>query len=56
MKTVSDPPLEKGSEQSKALAKWGNIIGVPLAFVLFGVVRWRIRVGRRSRRSTKAAS
>jgi ABC-type uncharacterized transport system involved in gliding motility auxiliary subunit len=44
MKNVADPPIEKElSEGTKAMAKWGNIIGVPLAFMLFGVVRWRLR-------------
>jgi ABC-2 type transport system permease protein len=47
MKTVNDPPLEHGKERAKMIAKWGNIVGVPLLFVLFGVVRWRIRVGKR---------
>ncbi|MCP4606935.1 MAG: GldG family protein [Proteobacteria bacterium] len=43
MKTVDDPPLRKASEGTKAAAKYGNIVGIPLAFVLFGLVRWRIR-------------
>lgn len=44
MKNVDDPPIEKElSEGTKSAAKWGNIIGIPLAFMLFGVIRWRIR-------------
>lgn len=43
MKTVDDPPLEQASEGKKAAAKWGNIIGIPFAFVLFGLIRWRMR-------------
>jgi gliding-associated putative ABC transporter substrate-binding component GldG len=54
MKTVSDPPLEKGHEGAKAAAKWANLIGVPLAFLAFGVVRWRVRAGRRKATKKKA--
>ena len=54
MKTVSDPPLERGSDAKVAFAKWGNIVGVPLLFALFGVVRWRLRVGGRRRRKAPA--
>jgi ABC-type uncharacterized transport system involved in gliding motility auxiliary subunit len=43
MKTVDDPPLEKTSEGTRAAAKYGNIIGIPLVFILFGLVRWRLR-------------
>jgi len=43
MKTVDDPPLTKGSEGAKAAAKYGNIIGIPFIFVVFGLIRWRIR-------------
>jgi ABC-2 type transport system permease protein len=45
MKTVSDPPLERGSDLKVAIAKWGNLVGVPLLFALFGIARWRLRVG-----------
>jgi ABC-type uncharacterized transport system involved in gliding motility auxiliary subunit len=51
MKNVNDPPIERGEESAKAIAKWGNIVGVPLLFVIFGVVRWRIRVGKRRART-----
>ncbi|MCK9460418.1 MAG: GldG family protein [Proteobacteria bacterium] len=53
MKTVNDPPIERGEESAKAIAKWGNIVGVPLLFILFGVVRWRIRVRRRPTKEAK---
>ncbi len=56
MKTVDDPPLEKVSEGAKAFAKWGNIIGVPLAFILFGLVRWRLRVAGSRKRSAQRKS
>ncbi|MDJ0761646.1 MAG: GldG family protein [Myxococcota bacterium] len=49
MKTVADPPLEKTSEGVKAAAKYGNIIGIPFAFILFGLIRWRIRRSRSGR-------
>ncbi len=44
MKTTADPPIDKDvSEGKKAAIKYGNIIGIPLAFMLFGLIRWRIR-------------
>ncbi|MDD5309718.1 MAG: GldG family protein [Deltaproteobacteria bacterium] len=46
MKNVDDPPLAKASDTARAFAKYGNIIGIPLAFILFGVIRWRLRSGR----------
>ena len=49
MKTVDDPPLAKASEGSRALAKYGNIAGIPFLFVMFGLIRWRIRAGRRTK-------
>ncbi len=49
MKNTDDPPLARGSEGSKAVAKWSNIIGVPIVFVLFGLVRWRVRAAKRKR-------
>jgi gliding motility-associatede transport system auxiliary component len=51
MKTVDDPPLEKVTEGTKAGAKYGNIIGIPFIFMLFGLVRWRLR---RSKKSSTA--
>ncbi len=43
MKTVDDPPLGQASEGAKAAAKYGNIIGIPFAFIMFGLIRWRVR-------------
>ena len=44
MKTTADPPIDKDIfEGKKATIKYGNIIGIPLAFMLFGLIRWRIR-------------
>ena len=38
-KDRSPPRLLFQSEFSRDLAKWGNLLGVPLLFVLFGMVR-----------------
>ncbi len=53
MKNVNDPPLERGDDMSQAMAKWGNIIGIPIAFMLFGIIRWRIRASRRTQKGSK---
>lgn len=51
MKNSSEPPINKDlSEGTKAGIKWGNIIGIPLVFMLFGLIRWRMR------RSTKQST
>jgi ABC-type uncharacterized transport system involved in gliding motility auxiliary subunit len=49
MKTLNDPPIESASEAVKAAVKYGNIIGIPLALVLFGLIRWRIRRSKKSK-------
>jgi ABC-2 type transport system permease protein len=49
MKTLNDPPIEKASEGVKAAVKYGNIIGIPLALILFGLIRWRIRRSKKSK-------
>lgn len=49
MKNIDDPPITRGTEASRVMAKWGNIIGVPLVLVLFGLVRWRVRSAKRGR-------
>lgn len=41
-------PLEPLDESQRALLRYGNVIGLPLAFVLFGIVRWRWRERRRT--------
>jgi ABC-type uncharacterized transport system involved in gliding motility auxiliary subunit len=43
LKNVSPRPITVKSEATAAAIQWGNIVGLPLAFCLFGVVRWRIR-------------
>jgi hypothetical protein len=42
-KNVIPRPIKVSSEASAALLQWGNVLGLPLAFCLFGLVRWRIR-------------
>jgi len=48
-KSITQRPLTIASESTPALLKAINIVGVPLAFILFGVARWRIRNMRRAR-------
>jgi len=42
-KTITARPIQIESEQKVALAKWGNIFGLPVIFCAFGIVRWRVR-------------
>jgi ABC-type uncharacterized transport system involved in gliding motility auxiliary subunit len=42
-KTLIPRPITVSSEAKAAALQWGNILGLPVAFCLFGVVRWRIR-------------
>lgn len=46
-KGVQSRPITVGSEATPSLAKWGNVVGVPLLFIIFGVIRWRMRTARR---------
>ena len=41
-----DPNLSDGA---KSAIKYGNIVGVPLLFLLFGVVLWQLRAAKRRR-------
>lgn len=38
--------LEKWNTK-KALYRWGNMVGIPLVFVAFGIARWQLRLRRR---------
>jgi ABC-type uncharacterized transport system involved in gliding motility auxiliary subunit len=40
-------PIDELSDGVRAAIKYGNIVGVPLAFIAFGLVRWRRRETRR---------
>jgi hypothetical protein len=42
-------PLEPVAKGKKLALKYGNVAGVPLAFVIFGIVVWRTREARRRR-------
>lgn len=42
-------PLREIDETTRMLVKYGNIVGVPLLLVAYGLVRWRRRESRRSR-------
>jgi gliding-associated putative ABC transporter substrate-binding component GldG len=48
-KSTTQRPITYGSESTPTVLEAVNIVGVPLAFILFGVVRWRIRTARRAR-------
>ena len=40
---------EELSDGARRTVKYGNMVGVPLALVIFGIVRWRLREARRSK-------
>jgi len=42
-KSLGARPLKLSSESSGTLLKWGNILGVPILFIVFGVALWRVR-------------
>jgi ABC-type uncharacterized transport system involved in gliding motility auxiliary subunit len=42
-KTLVPRPIQVSSEAKGTALQWGNIVGLPIAFCLFGLVRWRIR-------------
>jgi len=46
-KTLGARPIEIQSDVSVRVLQFLNVVGVPLAFVAFGVVRWRVRNARR---------
>lgn len=46
-KTVGTRSIELSSENTATVAKAVNIAGVPLAFIGFGLLRWRVRRARR---------
>lgn len=46
-KGVQSRPLTYESDSTPTVVKYANIIGVPLLFILFGVIRWRLRTARR---------
>lgn len=42
-KQIVARPIKLESEAQGTALQWGNVLGLPIAFCLFGVVRWRIR-------------
>ena len=52
-KTQTRRPLEGVDEGTATLATWGNVIGLPLAFLIVGLARWRWRKVTRRHRARK---
>jgi ABC-type uncharacterized transport system involved in gliding motility auxiliary subunit len=48
-KAMTQRPLTLSSESAPFVLETLNIVGVPLAFILFGLLRWRFRTARRAR-------
>ena len=48
-KAMTQRPITVGSELTPTVLQMVNLVVVPLAFILFGLVRWRIRTARRAR-------
>lgn len=46
-KTVTSRPIQLAADQKVTALKMFNVLGVPLAFCAFGIVRWRVRRSRR---------
>jgi gliding-associated putative ABC transporter substrate-binding component GldG len=47
---LAEPPLRAElSEGARAAAKFGNVVGVPLLLVGYGLARWRMREAKRAR-------
>jgi ABC-type uncharacterized transport system involved in gliding motility auxiliary subunit len=42
-KTMDARQLPAVSERKATVIQWVNILGLPIAFCLFGVARWRLR-------------
>ncbi len=40
-------PIEQVEDSTKLAVKWGNALGVPLVFILFGIMLWQLRRSRR---------
>jgi len=46
-RAVDTRPLEEVSDGAKRFIKYGNLIVPPLAVVIYGLVRWRLRAARK---------
>jgi gliding-associated putative ABC transporter substrate-binding component GldG len=42
-KNVIPRPIKVASEGAATAIQWGNVLGLPLAFCVFGILRWRFR-------------
>ena len=42
-KAQTQRPLREVEDSTRTLAQYGNVVGLPALFVLFGVARWRLR-------------
>ncbi len=46
-KVDAEGKAEELPDGVRATAKFGNVVGVPVAFIVFGILRWRLREARR---------
>ena len=46
-KNMDSRQLAVASETKASVVEWANVLGLPLAFCLFGVARWRVRKSNR---------
>ena len=52
-KAQTQRPLRQVEDSTVTLAKYGNIVGLPVVLIAFGLVRWRIRRASRQRRAAE---
>lgn len=45
---LTSAPIEELSDATRATIRYGNMVGLPLLFVIFGLVRWRMREAKRA--------
>ncbi len=45
---LTSAPIEELSDSTRATIRYGNMVGLPLLFVIFGLVRWRMRESKRA--------
>ena len=46
-KVIQSRPINIENPTTALLVKYGDVIGLPLLFILFGILRWRVRSSRR---------
>jgi len=54
-KAQTQRPLRQVEDSTVSLVKYGNIVGLPVALIAFGLVRWRLRKSSRARRAALVA-